>query len=203
MVNGPLVFVDIDTQRDFLDPGGSLYIAGSEAIRPNLARLTRFAREAGIPVIATACAHSRNEIDPEPFPPHCLTGTPGADRIAETRWDDGERITIDGSIDPHFEERDPLPGHLTLEKRYYDLFSRPEADQIVKAYGRLSPTFVVYGVATDYCVACAVRGLRAREHRVALVTDAIDAVARSSVPALLDEFQGLGVTLLTTEFVCH
>ena len=29
--DGPLVFVDIDTQRDFLDPAGALYIAGSDS----------------------------------------------------------------------------------------------------------------------------------------------------------------------------
>ncbi len=40
MIEGPLVFVDIDTQRDFLDPAGVLFIPGSEAIVPNLARLT-------------------------------------------------------------------------------------------------------------------------------------------------------------------
>jgi nicotinamidase-related amidase len=79
------VFVDVDTQRDFLDPDGTLFIRGAEAIRPNLARLAAFAREHRIPVIATACAHEPDEADPEPFPPHCLVGTPGADRIEETR----------------------------------------------------------------------------------------------------------------------
>ena len=42
MLDGPLRFVDVDTQRDFLEPDGALFIAGSGAIRPNLARLTRF-----------------------------------------------------------------------------------------------------------------------------------------------------------------
>ncbi len=46
MLDGPLVFVDVDTQRDFLDPDGALSIAGAGAIRPTLARLTAFARGA-------------------------------------------------------------------------------------------------------------------------------------------------------------
>src|SRR5690606_24687307 len=53
-VIGPLVFVDIDTQRDFLEPNGALAIDGAAAIVPNLARLTQFARERGILVLATA-----------------------------------------------------------------------------------------------------------------------------------------------------
>lgn len=203
MLDGPLVFVDVDTQRDFLDPGGSLYIEGSESIRPNLGRLTYFARETGIPVIATACAHSLDEVDPEPFPPHCLIGTAGADRIEETQWDNGETLAINESLDTRFAERDQLPSHLTLQKRTYDLFSRPESEQVVAVFGRNAPTFVVYGVATDYCVACAVRGLRRLGHRVALVTDAIDAIDRASIPSIFDEFRHLGVNLLTTEAVCQ
>jgi nicotinamidase-related amidase len=61
MLDGPLIFVDVDTQRDFLEPDGALFISGSEVIRPNLARLTRFAREQGIPILATACAHHEGD----------------------------------------------------------------------------------------------------------------------------------------------
>ena len=49
MLEGPQVFVDIDTQRDFLEPAGALFVPGSTAIVPRLARLTRFARDQGIP----------------------------------------------------------------------------------------------------------------------------------------------------------
>ena len=38
MIDGPLVFVDVDTQRDFLDPAGALFIPGSEVILAKLAR---------------------------------------------------------------------------------------------------------------------------------------------------------------------
>src|SRR5690242_14266786 len=63
MLDGPLVFVDIDTQRDFLEPAGALFVPGSTEILANLARLTRFAQEHAIPILATACAHLPD--DPE------------------------------------------------------------------------------------------------------------------------------------------
>ncbi|WP_152053555.1 cysteine hydrolase family protein [Tautonia marina] len=192
------VFVDVDTQRDFLDHDGSLFIRGSEAIRPNLARLTAFARDHGIPIIATACAHELDEPDPEPFPPHCLVGTPGADRVDETRWPNSLMI----GPDDHFEPPKSVPEHLTLQKRRYEVFSHPEADRVIAWYGRNEPTFVVYGVATDYCVACAVRGLRDRGYRVAVVTDAIEAVDPSASETVLAEFDRLGVERTTTDAIC-
>ena len=57
MLEGGLVFVDIDTQRDFLEASGSLYITGSDVIIQNLSRLTQFALAHQIPILATACCH--------------------------------------------------------------------------------------------------------------------------------------------------
>ncbi len=82
-LDGPLVFVDVDTQRDFLEPSGALFIEGSPAILANLARLTHFARDRGIPVIATACAHTSDSAEFATFAPHCLIGTTGHERVKD------------------------------------------------------------------------------------------------------------------------
>ena len=37
-------FWDVDTQADFMLPGGQLYIRGAEKLRPNLRKLYGFAR---------------------------------------------------------------------------------------------------------------------------------------------------------------
>ncbi len=197
MLDGPLVFVDVDTQRDFLEPDGSLAIAGADAIHAQLARLTRFAREQGIPIIATACAHTLDEEDPEPFPPHCLVGTKGQERVAATAWPDTVVVSSAGG----FAHAEPPP-HLTLEKARYDVFSHPEADRIVALYGRNRPTFVVYGVATDYCVRCAVLGLLERGHSVAVVVDAVRPVDVAAEAEVFAEFVAKGAQLVLTEVVC-
>ena len=57
MQRATTVFYDGDTQRDFLEPDGALYVPAAAPIIPNLARLTRLAR-AGTPrirVIGTVC----------------------------------------------------------------------------------------------------------------------------------------------------
>ena len=196
MLEGPLVFVDVDTQRDFLEPDGALFIKGSEVIRPQLARLTAFAREQGIPVLATACAHHPGDPEFQVFPPHCLLGTPGQERVSETAWPGGMTFEPGSSVP------DPLPPHLTLPKQEYDVFSNPDASKVVEAYSRNRPTFVVYGVATDYCVKCAVLGLLERNQRVALVVDAIRPVDPAQDAAILTDFTHRGAVLTLTDVVC-
>ena len=200
MLDGPLVFVDIDTQRDFLDSYGALSMEGAGRIRPNLARLTKHARSAGIPVLATACAHTRDDAELKVFPPHCMAGTPGQARITETAWkpEDDVVVAVDGPFDPP----ETLPAHLTLEKRAVDVFTNPNAARLLDRFNRDRPTFVVYGVATDYCVGAAVQGLLARGCKVAVVADAVLAIEQKTAPALLKKFVDQGAVLTMTDDVC-
>jgi nicotinamidase/pyrazinamidase len=194
-LDGPLVFVDIDTQRDFLEPGGALFIAGSPGILPNLARLTALARERAIPVIATACAHTADSEEMSSFGEHCMIGSRGQERVDATAWPGGVTLAVGASLEG---ER---PAHLTLDKDWYDLFRRPDADALFDRYAECVPTFVVYGVATDYCVRAAVEGLLDRGYRVALVVDAIRAVNPADEADLLTGFANRGVLLTLTETI--
>jgi nicotinamidase/pyrazinamidase len=196
MIDGSQVFVDIDTQRDFLEPTGALYVPGATEIVPNLDLLTRFALERGIPILATACAHTPDDPELAMFPPHCLVGTPGQERVEATFL----RETLALS------EVDPLPAyfppHLTLLKRELDLFSHPHAEAIIARYRSESPVFVVYGVATDYCVSAAIRGLLKRHCRIALVVDAIRAIDARVEGDILTGFANKGVVMVRTGVVC-
>lgn len=196
MLDGPLVFVDVDTQRDFMEPSGSLYVAGADEIVKNLARLTRYAIDRKIPVIATACAHKLDDPDPEPFPPHCLIGTSGQKRIEATAIGDIVVVPREGG----FEGTQPM--NLTIEKQHYDVFTNPDADRIIATYRAADPTFVVYGVATDYCVKACASGLLDRGAKVALVVDAIRAVDPAEEAGVLTELVKRGALMVLTEVVC-
>jgi nicotinamidase/pyrazinamidase len=196
MLTGPEVFVDIDTQCDFLEPTGALFVPGSRAIVPHLARLTQFACNQRIPILATACAHTPGDAELRTFPPHCMIGTAGQERIAATCC--ASSLIFDARADIPFE----APPHLTLLKRHFDLFTHPHADELIARYAARQPVFVVYGVATDYCVAAAVRGLLARNCQIAIVVDAIRAIDNQAEPGILTEFAHRGVLLTTTEVIC-
>src|SRR5437867_10288638 len=89
----PVLFWDVDTQRDFMISTGKLYVPGAVEITGNLERLTRAARLNAIRIVATVDDHRLE--DPEialknpdfrtTFPPHCLHGTPGQEKIPQTR----------------------------------------------------------------------------------------------------------------------
>lgn len=197
MFSGPLVFVDVDTQRDFLDPAGLLYIQGSASILPKLFRLTSYALERAIPIIATACAHPSDDPEFKQFPPHCVIGTEGQARIPET--------SVANTIKPGpgVAYHGPLPGHLTLEKQTIDVFQRSEMGRLIAWYNEARPTFVVYGVATDYCVKAVVEGLNRHGCRTALVVDAVRAIHQERETDLLTELASHGTLLTLTEIVCE
>jgi nicotinamidase/pyrazinamidase len=90
-VSGTILW-DVDTQIDFVEPGGKLYFPGAEEARPAMARLVEAARSAGVVHVASCDQHelSDPEISQQPdfdttWPPHCLLGTRGAEKIPRAR----------------------------------------------------------------------------------------------------------------------
>ena len=71
------VFIDIDTQIDFLFPSGALYVPGSESILPAVQRLNQYAVANGFPLVSTVDAHTENDPEFATWPPHCVKGTWG------------------------------------------------------------------------------------------------------------------------------
>ncbi len=171
------VFVDIDTQHDFIDADGALSVPGAEDIRENLHMLTNHALETGVKIIASADAHAPDDKEFEVFPPHCVQDTPGQKKIEETSVANTQVITNTASgTHPH----EVVSGAdlVLLEKQTYDVFTNPNTAEIVRAAN--ADEHIVYGVATDYCVKAAVCGLLDRGHNVIVVEDAIAAVDESA-----------------------
>ncbi len=203
-MNQPVVFVDVDTQVDFMLPTGRLYVPGAEQIIPNLKKLMACARERGIPVLSSADAHPPDDPSFAEWPPHCVVGTPGQRRIPETQL---ASPAIVPNLAAGFTPPSEWPGQTIVEKIDYDVSTNPNFDAILEAlrmrFGPSpSPRFVVFGVATEYCVRAAALALRRRALPVDLVTDAIRAITPEGERAALAEMEAAGVSLVTTEEVC-
>ena len=195
-----VVFWDVDTQRDFMLPGGKLYVPGAEKLIPNLKRLVDAARDGRVFLASDADVHSPDDEEFQHWPPHCLRGTPGAEIIPETLTDNYVRIANRAEARVPTEPRKYK--QVILEKQTLDVFDNPHTETVLE---RLSagvakgPEFVVFGVVTEYCVRLAAKGLLERGHRVALVTDAIETLNREDGKRTLEELQGMGARLITTD----
>jgi nicotinamidase/pyrazinamidase len=200
--NPEILFWDVDTQVDFIRPSGALHVPGAEEIVPVLARLTEAARRDGVPVLATADDHepADAEISGDPdfsatYPPHCMHGTPGQEKIPETRIT--EALVIGHELLSAAEARRRVaaaPDAVVILKKRFDAFSNPNTELVVDA---IEPRrIVVYGVALDVCNRAAVEGLWQRGHRdLVVVTDATRALDPEAGEALLADWRRRGVEL--------
>jgi nicotinamidase/pyrazinamidase len=201
---GGTILWDVDTQVDFVEPGGRLYVAGAEQAKPAMRRLVEAARGAGIVHVASADDHelSDPEISPEPdcestWPPHCLRGTPGAEKVAETRQLDP--LPLPHVPVPHAALRRLLAGRreILIPKKHYDPFTNANAEPLLDA---LDPDeIVLFGVATDVCGDVAVRALLRRGHRVAFAEDAARGLDEARTAACLAAWRERGVRFTTAE----
>jgi len=168
---------DVDTQVDFMEPNGKLYVPGARDVAANMERLVDACRAARLTHVASADDHELTdpEISDSPdftntYPPHCLRGTRGAEKILETKQRDPLPLSLvpfpPGLVPQLVEGR----RELLLLKKNFNVFTNPNTDPILAA---LDPDeIVVFGVATDVCDDAAIRGFLARGRRVLFVEEA-------------------------------
>lgn len=202
-----MIFWDVDTQVDFMTSEGLLYVPGAEAIIANLKRLTDYAHASGIPIVASADDHEpgHRELSAEPdfretFPLHCMRGTPGQAKIAETS------LKNPMVIEPEAQDPDVLTarvrahrGDFLLHKHWFDVFTNQNTDTLIEALAPASIT--LYGVALDVCNRYAIEGIVQRYPKIRLfaVTDAMKPINAGIAEELLREWGDEGVRLVTTD----
>lgn len=193
----PRVLFDVDTQVDFMLPTGSLYVPRALEIIPNLKRLMAYARAQGIPVLSSADAHPPDDPSFAQWPSHCVVGTPGQRRIPETQWPGAVVIpNRPGAFAPPRE----WAGQFVIEKQEYDATTNVNFDALVRSLGRRR--YVIFGVATDYCVRGTALGLRQRGLPVDLVTDAIKEIKPEDGRQAVEKMVSAGARLVTTAEIC-
>ena len=99
-----MIFFDVDTQRDFMESDGALYVPYAETIRLNIERLLRAASERKITTVSSSCAHEAGDPEFQIFPPHCLDGERGAAPVG--RLGVGQHASDDRTIGVAADETD-------------------------------------------------------------------------------------------------
>jgi nicotinamidase/pyrazinamidase len=188
------IFWDVDTQVDFMLPGGKLYAPGAERIIFNLEQLTQHARRNHLLVVASVDAHQPGDVEFMQWPPHCIAGTPGQQKIPETKLDDTYAMpNVPVELPAEFGSFEQI----VVEKQTVDVFTNPNIEKLLQKLGK--PQVTLYGVVTEVCVAIAARGLLDRGYRVRLVADAIWPFNQEQGSKSLDELEARGAELVSTE----
>jgi nicotinamidase/pyrazinamidase len=200
MLSRDFILWEVDTQNDFMLPGGNLYVQGAEKLLPNIQRLTDLARQGKVFLVSHGCFHSADDPEFAQFPPHCVKGTPGSDFVPEALTEKIARLPNEPDAKL---PNDPSAYHqILLEKQTLNIFESRHADELVqKTLLKIGtdPEFFVFGVVTEYCVGFAVKGLLDRGRRVTVVTDAIETLDPAVGQRTIAEWQRLGARLTTTE----
>lgn len=184
------VFFDIDTQIDFLYPGGALYVPGAEKLVRGIAALNHWAAAQGHLLVSSTDAHSENDPEFAVWPPHCVTGTIGQTKPASTLLD--ERVVM-----PHGSTATDFGGaKQVIVEKVSTVFLHGENFQ---ALLRAVPAdrFVVYGVVTEVCVKDAAFGLLKTGKPVEIVSDAVEGLSQDAVKKMYAEFVAAGGSLTT------
>lgn len=195
------IFWDVDTQYDFMRPDGKLYVTGAETIAPTLKKLTDYAHRRGIRIVASADDHvpGHRELSATPdflttFPDHCMRGTPGQKKVAETALRDP--LAIEPEADPGVAGRvRDHRGDILLHKHWFDVFTNANVPAVIEV---LAPTrIVLYGVATDVCDKYAIEGLRRHYPKISLhfIADAARAIHPEQTDALVADWRKMKVTI--------
>jgi nicotinamidase/pyrazinamidase len=224
-LHATVVFHEVDTQLTFWEAShnsaaGPLAVNGSKGLEETISKIKQMAfDDKNIKAVASVDWHfdyevKNPEIFPEfkQFPAHGMAldkGPLGAGRIPEVLIYPEDRIYY---VEHHTYENDKwdlVPQSLDKEKilddEYevvirknglgsYSVFSNPKTEQI---YQMISPKAVfVYGVATDFCVDAAVKGLRERGYKTYVIEDAISGIFPNLIEEKTEEMKKAGAVFV-------
>jgi nicotinamidase/pyrazinamidase len=190
------IFWEVDTQADFMLPGGRLYVPGAERLLPNIRRLTDAARQGRVFLVSHGCYHTKDDPEFKIFPPHCVKGTAGSAYVPEALADIVATVPNEptAALPPNLAQSQQI----LLEKQTLDIFESRHAEKLLQQLGS-DAEFVVFGVVTEYCVRLAAKGLLDRGRRVSVVQDAIETLKAEDGERTVSELKALGARFLTTD----
>jgi len=164
------ILLDIETQRDFFDPGGSCYTRSASETAKRIYRLFAWVRSNRIPVISTALRVRSGEVGPLAKTPHCIENTDGERKLSRTllprRVNLGLRNITDlpRDIFDHYQQ-------VIFEKRATDIFAHSRIERLITELQ--ADTFVICGAGLARGIVEAAVGLRARGFGVIVAEDAV------------------------------
>ena len=204
------LFWNVDTQHDFMDKDGALYVEGAEEIKPTLKKISEYVKNSNISMVHTSDWHyfDSEELSENPdfvntFPNHCMAGTEGAYLIPETKPRKFDAIiNWDQYMSGHMIDNLDRPFDILLRKDKFDFVEgNKNSNKFLKILREEFTDVYVMGVAGNVCVNQAVLGLTNDKNflngsfNVYVITDAISNLP--NIPSCEKDWEKLGVKLIT------
>lgn len=167
----PTLLLDIDTQKDMLQAGGSLFKQAANQPKANIYRLFDWAKHTGAPVISTQLLVRPGRIGPFGDQPHCIEDTEGAEKLTRTLLNRRINLGLANNAD--------LPPDLfqthqqvIFQTREPNLLGHAKAERLIT---ELSNDYrvIICGVGAAAGIRQAVIGLRSRGFDVVIAEDAV------------------------------
>lgn len=201
MKSDQTIFYDINTQRDFVLHDGKFHIEGAENLVPKWKTITDLARDQKVKIVCSVDCHVPG--DPQlkswggPYPDHCMAGTTGQQKIAET-------VPLNPLM---LENREYTPdeiqkildheGEIVFRRQQFEkLADNPHLSAILRLVLRPYQDIVMYGVYTEACVAREITALIGVGPKLHLITDAVAVVGGES-PTFNEKLKQESVELIS------
>ncbi len=193
-----VVFWDVDTQIDFIEPAGKLYVPGAEEIKLNLAYLTNMG--SGVRLSGSVDAHVPDDPEFVEWLEHCVYGTPGQLKIQDSSAEDTLFVPSAKLFSEQLAEVAAYEGQVIFEKQDTDVSSNPNVKPFVDL---IEPDLVVvYGVVTEICVNLTVNFLAGDlGYMTVVVVDAVKELDSSEAVSCQVDWKALGVKMVKTSSV--
>jgi nicotinamidase-related amidase len=193
-----LVLLDIESQRDFFSPKGSLYRPESAVVYRHISRLFAWARANEIRVMSTLLRlrpGQRGTLSPRPY---CVDNTEGERKMPRT--------TLARRINLGLLNTTDLPDHIfqhyqqvIFEKRDADIFAHARIERLVTELPLC--TFVLCGAGVSTGIYKAAVGLRSRGFPVILASDAALTILPEKANMAHLRMAAKGVVYATTDSI--
>jgi len=192
----PCVFVDVNTQADFLASDGSCPVSNRDALVCALRRTVAWAKRNHTPVVSAVDCHRAGELRSKRLPQHCLDGTDGQEKVAFTLFGSFVKVEGDNTL--------AVPVDLfrryqqvIFRKRTADFFLNPKADRFLTQLP--ASEYVIAGLGLEGSIRAIALGLVARDKRVTIVIDACGYFDRPEAELAARLLEAKGVRLINVD----
>ncbi len=194
-----VVFWVVDTQIDFIEPDGKLYVPGAEKLKTNLRHLTKLGVERAR-LCGSVDAHLPNDPEFADWPEHCVYGTPGQHKVTESFSEGMLFIPSVRLTKNQLLEAADYRGQVIFEKQDIDVRTNPNVKPFIEL---IKPDLVViYGFVSEICVDNAVKLFASDLHyETVVVSDAIKELDKTESESCKSNWIELGVKLMNTSEV--